>query len=128
MRTKLKLVFLELSSGLFGWIWIGASIAAIYFLYKVMATDAPWTGLLWSLVVALITKQIAAVLALHQRRLDYLDRLAEYGYTRTRAEEAWRLAAGGGTNLLFNLQQAEIGEEIDRPEVAADETDPDESG
>jgi hypothetical protein len=118
VKTKTKLVILELSGGLFGWIWIGASIVAIYFLYGVMANDAPWSNLLWSIVVGFVAKQIAAALNGNQRRLDYVDQLTERGYMPADAEFAWYTATNGGANLLRDLQRLELDDEIDRLESA----------
>ncbi len=116
MKTKTKLVILELSGGLFGWIWIGASIGAIYFLYGVMANDAPWSNLLWSIAIGFVAKLIAAALDGNQRRLDYVDQLTERGYVLADAEFAWYTSANGGANLLRDLQRLELDDEIDRLE------------
>jgi len=40
MRISTKLIILELLGGIFGWIWIGAYIASLYFLYVALANDA----------------------------------------------------------------------------------------
>ncbi len=116
MKTKTKLVILELSGGLFGWIWIGASIGAIYFLYGVLANDAPWSNLLWSIAIGFIAKLIAAAFDGNQRRLDYVDQLTERGYLPADAEFAWYTASNGGANLLRDLQRLELDDEIDRLE------------
>ncbi len=103
---------------LFGWIWIGASIGAIYFLYGVMANDAPWSNLLWSIAVGFVAKQVAATLDGHRRRLDYIDQLTERGYVQADAEFAWYTATNGGANLLRDLQRLELDDEIDQLESA----------
>ena len=114
MKTKTKLVILELSSGLFGWIWIGACIGAIFFLYGVMANDAPWSNVLWSIAVGFVAKQVAAALDGNQRRLDYVDQLTERGYMPVDAAFAWYTATNGGSNLLRDLQRVELDDEIHR--------------
>ena len=97
-------------------IWIGASIVLVYFLYGALANDSPWPYLGWSLAIGFIAKQIAAALKDKKQRIDYVDQLTESGYEREDAEAAWRIATGGGANLLRNLEQAEIGNEIARLE------------
>jgi len=52
-----------------------------------------------------------------KHRVDYVDQLIERGYSKGEAAEAWRTADSGGLNLLRNLQQAELGEEIERLET-----------
>ena len=103
---------------MFDLIWIGASIALVYFLYGALANDAPWLYLSWSIVVGLIARQIATALKDYKQRIDYVDQLIERGYERKDAEAAWRTASGGGLNLLRNLQQVDLGEQIDRLEAA----------
>ena len=104
---KTKLIILELLGGLFGWIWIGATIGAIYFLYQASANDGPWIFVLWSIVAGLVAKTIAVVVNDNQQRLHYVDQLMERGYPWSEAGAAWRTAANGGFNLLLSLQQAE---------------------
>ncbi len=86
---KAKIFVLEMCSGLFECIWIGAGF---------------------------IAKPIAVALDSAGRRLDYISQLVERGYDQVAADVAWRSADDGGTNLLRNLRQAEIGAEIFRPE------------
>ncbi len=98
---------MELLSRLFDLIWIGASIAFVYFLYRALAQDTPWPYLGWSLAAAFISKQIADALKDKKKQADYVDQLIERGYGREDANAAWRVASGGGSNLLRNLQQSD---------------------
>ena len=118
MKTSTKLVLFELFGGLFGWVWIGASIATIYFLYGALVNDAPWSNLLWSIAIGFISKIIATAMGGNQRRLDYVDQLTERGYSRADAAAAWFTASNGGQNLLLSLQQAEPSEQITPLETA----------
>ena len=126
MRTVF--VLLELLGGIFGWIWIAASIAAIFFLYGALANDGPWLYVLWSAVAGFVAKTIAVVLHENHRRLDYMDQLIQHGYPKSEAEAAWRIAADGGLNELLSLQQAEGSHQIDRAEAASDSANTDNSG
>ncbi len=98
---------LELLSGIFGLIWFGAAIAAVYFLYGALANDAPWSNLLWPIGAGFIAKYLAVALNNSKQRMDYVSQLMERGYTREQASEAWHIALNGGTNLLLNLRQTE---------------------
>ncbi len=118
MKISTKLILLELFGGLFGWVWIGASIATIYFLYGALANDAPWSNLLWPIAIGFVSKSIAAAMGGNQRRLDYVDQLMKRGYSRADAATAWITASNGGQNLLLSLQQEELSKEIDRLETA----------
>jgi len=107
-ETTVKLGILELSARLFDLIWIGASIAFVYFLYQALTLDVPWSYLGWLLGAGFISRQIADVLKDKRKRVDYVGQLIERGYEREDAESAWRIATGGGANLLRNLQQDEL--------------------
>ncbi len=118
MTTRTKLVILELLAHVFDLIWIGASLALVYFLYGALANDAPWAYLSWPFAAAFVAKQIAAAFKDNKQRVDYLDQLIRRGYEQEDAVAAWRTASGGGLNLLRNLQQAELSDEIYRLERA----------
>jgi hypothetical protein len=115
---KTKIFVLEMCSGLFECVWIGAAIISIYWLYGAMADDAPWVNLLWSVGAGFIAKPIAVALDSARRRLDYISQLVERGYDQVASEVAWRSADDGGTNLLRNLRQADVGDEIFRLDSA----------
>ena len=118
MKTKTKLIILELLGRTFDLIWIGASVVFVFFLYRALANDGPWAYLSWPFAVGFIAKQIAAAMKVKRQWVDYVDQLTDRGYEREDAEAAWRIATGGGANLLRNLQQAEIDDEIARLELA----------
>ena len=118
MKTATKLRILELLIGIFGLICAGAAIASVYFLYGVFAKVTPWFYVLSSFGAGLIAMLIVVVLNGRKHRVDYVDQLIERGYSKGKAEEAWRLADSGGLNLLRNLQQTELGKQIDRLETA----------
>jgi len=118
MKTKIKLLILDLLGGTCGLICAGAAIASVYFLYGAFAKISPWFYVLWSFGVGLIAMLIVAVLNGRKHRVDYVDQLFERGYSQGEAEEAWRTADSGGMNLLRNLQQSGLSEQIDRLETA----------
>lgn len=128
MRTRTKIFTLDLLGGVFGFVWIAAFVAAVYFLHEALANGAPWSGLSWSLVTGVISKQIAAAFRVNKQRVEYVGHLTERGYAKAAAEAAWRTASGGGRNLLRNLQQAEIGDESARFESATGAVSSESSG
>ena len=118
MKTKMKILFLELLGGIFGLICVGAAIASVYFLYGATANGGPWSYVLWSFGVGLFAMLIVASLNGGKQRVDYVGQLIERGYSKGEAAEAWLTANSGGLNLLRNLQQVELSKEIDRLETA----------
>ena len=99
---------------LLAWIWIGAAIASVYFLYGALANEAPIHYLLWSIGAGSIAKCLAVVLHRNKQRADYIDQLVTRGYAHGEAATAWEIANNDGSNLLLNLQQAETIAEADR--------------
>jgi hypothetical protein len=118
MKTRTKLIALELLGGIFDLLWIGASGAFVYFLYWALIRGELWPYLGWSVAIGVIAQQIAAALKDKKQLVDYLAQLTERGYEREEAKAAWRIASNGGMNLLRNLQQAELGEQVERLEPA----------
>ena len=112
-ETTVKLVILELFASLFGWMWIGAAMVSVYFLYGALASAAPWSNLLWSIGAGLIAKYVAVVLNRNKQRMDYVDQLMKRDCTRAAATEAWKISVNGGSNLLLNLQQTDTIAESD---------------
>ena len=111
---KTKLVILDLFRSLFGWIWIGAAIASVYFLYGALANEAPVYYLLWSIGAGFIARNLAAAFKSSKEQLDYVDQLMERGYSHAEATSAWQIVINGGSNLLLNLQQADTIAKTDR--------------
>jgi hypothetical protein len=100
--------------GLFRLIFIGAVIAAVYFLYGAVANDKPPYFLLWSIGAAFIARNLAATFSGSKEQVDYVDQLMDRGYSRAEATSAWEVAINGGSNLLLNLKQTDTIAETDR--------------
>ena len=107
-------------AGMFDLIWIGAAIALVYFLYAALANDGAWGYLSWAFAIGFSAWHITAALKDTRQRVDYVDQLMKRGHEQGEATEAWRTAKNGGLNLLRNLQQAELGEQINRPKNSID--------
>ena len=71
METKSKLAILELIAGLLGWVWIGASIAALYFLAMAVLSDGTWSQFFWALGAGVIAKWLARGFEDNKKRVAY---------------------------------------------------------
>jgi len=69
MKTKTKLIMLELTGGIFGWVWIIASLAAIYFLAMAIFSDSPWSRVFWAFGVGVVAKWLAKGFRANQLRV-----------------------------------------------------------
>jgi uncharacterized membrane protein YbhN (UPF0104 family) len=118
MKTATTIIILRLFGGISWSLAIVGSIASVYFLYQVLAHDAPWVFPIWLVVVAFAANQASSSIYDTKRQLEYVEQLLERGYLRADAEAAWRIAKNGGMNLLTNLHQVELSDEIDRLESA----------
>lgn len=56
MQTRTKLALLELSGGLVGWGWIGASLAATYFFFAALFFSGSWKSFFWAVGVSVVCK------------------------------------------------------------------------
>ena len=59
LNIRTKLVWLELIGGIFGWIWIVAGLAAIYFLGTAIFSSSPWSRVWWAVGVSVVSKWLA---------------------------------------------------------------------
>jgi hypothetical protein len=118
MRTRTILVILDFVGGLLSWAWIIAAIASVYFLYGILASGQSWPHLLWAVLAGLVSKLFSNIVVKRRHRLHFVNQLMKRGLTHADAEAAWRTASAGGSNLLRNFQQSELGEQIGRLEVA----------
>jgi len=127
-KKRTVLVLMGLLRGLFRWSFIAASIATFYLLYRATAGDGPWLYVLWSAVATFAVATIAFVLSDNIRRLDYMYQLLARGYPRSEADLAWRMADGGGFNVLLGLQQAETRQHCDQAVLTSASNATDRSG
>jgi hypothetical protein len=118
MKTRTILVILEFVGGLLSWAWVAAAIASIYFLYGILASGQSWPLLLWAVLAGLVSMLLSNIVRERRRRLHFVYQVMKRGLTHADAEAAWRTASAGGSNLLRNFQQSELGEQIGRLEVA----------
>ena len=58
MKTIIKLSILEFIGGLFGWVWIIASLAAVYFFVMAVFFDGGWSNFMFAFAVGLAGREL----------------------------------------------------------------------
>ncbi|WP_038247538.1 NfeD family protein [Ghiorsea bivora] len=112
MKTKSKLVFLELITSLFGWIWIGASIIALYSLIVALFSDGTWSQFFWALGASIIAKWLTRGFEDNRERIAYEAKLVNEGYSVEEAGQIWfqqyskTSESGNQSNDLMAIIQA----------------------
>lgn len=89
MKTRTKLVLLELIGGLFGWLWILASITAVWFLVAAIAFHGQWARLGWAFGIAVIGKWLARGFMDNQARVAFEADLVAKGRSPEEAAKEW---------------------------------------
>ena len=89
METKSKLATLELIAGVFGWIWIGASIAALYFIAMAVFSDGAWPPFFWALGGSIVAQWLARGFEDNKKRVAYEAQLITEGYSPEEAGKKW---------------------------------------
>ncbi|MEH6556692.1 MAG: hypothetical protein V7708_02785 [Oceanicoccus sp.] len=59
MQSNRKLAMLELIAGIFGWIWIVASIAGLYYLAMALFSDGVWSSFFWAFGTGAVAKWLS---------------------------------------------------------------------
>jgi membrane protein implicated in regulation of membrane protease activity len=89
MQTKAKLALLELIGGFFGWLWIGASLFALYALAMAVFSTHPWSQFLWAVGVSVLAKWLARGFRDNQQRVAFVAQLISQGHTPEQASKEW---------------------------------------
>lgn len=77
-------------AGVVGWIWIVASVAALYFLATAVCSDAPWSNFFWAVGTSIVAKWLTRGFADNQKRVAFETNLIAAGKTPEEAEREWR--------------------------------------
>jgi hypothetical protein len=85
MELRAKLVWLELVGGIFGWVWIVASVTALYCLVVAIFLDSPWSRFFWAFGIGIIAKWLAKGFRDNQLRVAFVAELMEKGLSREEA-------------------------------------------
>jgi len=89
METKYKLATLELFSGLFGWAWLIASFAALYFFVSAIFFEGSWNSFFWAIGIGVIGKWISGGLKDNQTRVAFEAQMVEAGMSKEEAGREW---------------------------------------
>jgi hypothetical protein len=89
MTTKGKLVTLELVVGLFGWIWIIASIAALVFFVMAIGFDGQWSRFFWALGIGIVAKWFTKGLQDNKIRVAFEAKMIAEGMSPEEARREW---------------------------------------
>jgi hypothetical protein len=89
METRTKLVSLELIASLFGWVWIGASVATLYFLVMALFSDGAWSSAFWSIGIGVVAKWLAKGFRDNQIRVAFVAEMVAKGHSPQEANEVW---------------------------------------
>jgi hypothetical protein len=105
METRTKLVTLELIGGIFGWIWIIASLAALYFFAVALMFSGRWSLFFWSFGTGALCKWLARGFNDSKNRVAYEAELISQGFSKEEAGRAWIEAYSGGSDKLAELER-----------------------
>jgi hypothetical protein len=87
--TMGKLMLLELVSGIFGWVWIIAGIAALVFLIWAIGFAGPWSRFFWAVGISVVAKWLAKAFMDTQIRVGFeAEKIAE-GMSPAEARQEW---------------------------------------
>lgn len=95
MKTRTKLVFLELVAGIFGWMWLIAGAATVYFAITAIWFEGSWRFILVAIITSIICKWLAKGFHDNKRRVAYETELISRGITPKEAGESWVQAYAG---------------------------------
>jgi len=89
MQLRKKLMLLELIAGLFGWVWIFASLAFLYFLAVAVFGHGTWSKAFWTFGIAAVAKWLARGFGDNKKRIAFEAHLVSQGHTPDDAAREW---------------------------------------
>ena len=95
MKTRTKLVFLELVAGIFGWMWLIAGAATVYFAITAIWFEGSWSFILAAIITSITCKWLAKGFHDNKKRVAYEAELISRGMTPKEAGESWVQAYAG---------------------------------
>ncbi|MBT4795879.1 MAG: hypothetical protein HON83_05575 [Candidatus Marinimicrobia bacterium] len=104
MKTNSKLAILELVSGIFGWVWIIASLAALYFLAISVFSDGIWSNFFWAVGTSIVAKWLTRSIEDSKTRVALEAKLVEEGHSPEEAGQIWlqQYSKNGSVDLPSN--------------------------
>jgi hypothetical protein len=98
MQVRTKLVILELVAGIFGWAWIIAGLAALYFLVMAIFAGGGWSRFFWALGISIVGKWLLRGFKDNEQRVAFEADLISKGYTPADAAKEWMTRYTGQRN------------------------------
>lgn len=89
MKTRTPLALLESNIGIYGWIWIIASLASLYFLAIAIFADGAWSSFIWTLGIGILAQRFTKGFQDNQRRLIFEARLGGARHTQEQGGDEW---------------------------------------
>lgn len=89
MLVKNKLILLELIASIFGWVWIIALLATLYFFVAAILFNSPWSRFFLLLVITIVAKWLTKGFLDNQKRIAFEEDLIAKGYSRDDAYKEW---------------------------------------
>jgi membrane protein implicated in regulation of membrane protease activity len=89
MSSRRQLVIFELLSGLFGWVWIGASLSAVGFVAMALLSDWSWWNVLYASIVGALAKWLARGFLDNRGRVLFEEHMIQQGLTKEDAARRW---------------------------------------
>ena len=95
MTPRIQGTILELLSGLFGWLWIGAAIAAVIFAGLALFGDWSWWNVLYALIVSAVAKWLTRGFLDNRKRVAFEAEMMAKGMSPQEAAQEWMEAYTG---------------------------------
>ncbi len=92
MQVPRSAVLFELLAGLFGWAWIIASVALLYFLVSASFWEGSWWNVLYAFLTGALAKWMARGFEDNKRRVLFVAQMVAQGMSPAEASEAWAKA------------------------------------
>lgn len=108
MHTRTKVQALQVVEGIFGWVWIGASLVAIYSFGSALAFGGPWRRFFCAVGIGMVAKWLAVGTIDSRKRVAYEAALVNRGLPPDEAAHAWYAAYNGGRDRLAEMQRWDI--------------------
>jgi uncharacterized protein YpuA (DUF1002 family) len=106
MKTRTKVVFLELVAGIFGWMWLAAGAATFYFIITAIWFNGSWSMILVAIAISIICKWLAKGFHDNKIRVAYEAELISQGMTAEEAGKSWvRAYLGKNQNTTRNKDE-----------------------
>lgn len=89
MSLKNQKIIFAIFSGLFGWVWIGSTIAMLVFGAMALFSDWSWWNALYALIASGVAKWLTRGFLDNQKRIVFEEDLISKGFTPEEAGQAW---------------------------------------